>query len=94
VLQKYNVDGFGFLKAAFENKASFHKDLFFCLFLVLLLLPFVITFCLPIVIIFFFSPRQTNERTNERMVNLPFSRHVHLLLIITNFLPFASFLFL
>jgi hypothetical protein len=52
---------------------------------------------------FFFTPRrQTNERTskrtteqtNDRAVTLSFSRHVHLLLAITNFLSFASFLFL
>jgi hypothetical protein len=46
-------------------------------------------FLLPIVILF--NPRrQTNERTNERTVTLPFSRHV----TITNILPFASILFL
>jgi hypothetical protein len=44
---------------------------------------------------FFFTPlRQTNERTSERTVTLSFSRHVHLLLTITNFSPFASLLFL
>jgi hypothetical protein len=36
----------------------------------------------------------SNERTNELTVTLLFSRHVHLLLTITNFLPFASLLFL
>jgi hypothetical protein len=36
----------------------------------------------------------THERTNERTVTLPFSRHAHLLHIITNFLPFASLLLL
>jgi hypothetical protein len=35
--------------------------------------------------------RRTNEQTNEWTVTLPFSRHVLLLLTITNFLPFASF---
>jgi hypothetical protein len=39
-------------------------------------------------------PTTTNERTNERMVTPPFPRHVHLLLTIINFLPFASFLLL
>jgi hypothetical protein len=37
---------------------------------------------------------RTNELTNEQTVNLFFSRRVHLLHTITNFLPFASFLFL
>jgi hypothetical protein len=36
----------------------------------------------------------SNERTNEWTVTLLFSRHAHLLLTITNFLPYASFLFL
>jgi hypothetical protein len=40
------------------------------------------------------SNERTNEQTNERTVTLLFSRHVHLLLTITDFLPFASFLFL
>jgi hypothetical protein len=46
---------------------------------------------------FYFSStldRLRRRRTNERTVTLPFSRHVHLLLTITNFLPFASLLFL
>jgi hypothetical protein len=55
--------------------------------LLLLLLPLVITFfylhCHSL------SPSTTNERTsektNERSVILPFSRHVHLLLTITTF---------
>ncbi|SAM09356.1 hypothetical protein [Absidia glauca] len=37
---------------------------------------------------------RASERTNGRTVTLPFSRHVHLLLTITNFMPFASLLFL
>jgi hypothetical protein len=40
------------------------------------------------------SNERTNEQTNERTVTLLFSRLVHLLLTFTNFLPFASFLFL
>jgi hypothetical protein len=40
------------------------------------------------------SSERTNEQTNERTVTLLFSGHVHLLLTITNFLPFALFLFL
>jgi hypothetical protein len=40
------------------------------------------------------SNERTNEQTNERTVTYLFSRPVHLLLTITNFLPFASFLFL
>jgi hypothetical protein len=40
---------------------------------------------------FFHDDKHTNERTN---VTLPFSHHVHLLLSITNILPFALFLFL
>jgi hypothetical protein len=47
---------------------------------------------------FFFPSTTTNERTNEqtneRTVTLLFSRHAHLLLTITNFLPFASLLLL
>jgi hypothetical protein len=42
------------------------------------------------IVIFFTPPRQTNERT----VTLLFSRHAHLLLTITNFMPFASVLIL
>jgi hypothetical protein len=66
--------------------------LYFCSFF-----PSSSLFNLPIVILF--TPRrQTNERTNEQMnkrtVTLLFSHRVHLLLTITNFLPFASFLFL
>jgi hypothetical protein len=37
---------------------------------------------------------RTNEQTNGRTVTPLFSHHVHLLLAITNFLPFASLLFL
>jgi hypothetical protein len=40
------------------------------------------------------SNERANEQTNERTVTLLFSRQVPLLLTITNFLPFASFLFL
>jgi hypothetical protein len=62
-----------------------YKIIIFARPIILLLLPLVILF----------TPRhQTNERTSERTVNLLFSRHVHLLLTVTNFLPFASFLFL
>jgi hypothetical protein len=64
--------------------------------LFLLLLPLVITFLHPIVILFTSTPtnERLNEQTNERTVTRPLSRHVHLLLTITNFLPFASFLLL
>jgi hypothetical protein len=48
--------------------------------------------------LFFHDDKRTNERmneqTNDRTVTFLFSCHAHLLLTITNFLPFASFLFL
>jgi hypothetical protein len=59
----------------------------------LLLLPLVITFFLHFVILFI-PRRQMNEQTSERTVTLLFSCHAHLLLTITNFLHFASFLLL
>ncbi|SAM08961.1 hypothetical protein [Absidia glauca] len=40
------------------------------------------------------TSERLNEQSNDRTVTLLFSRQVHLLLTITNFLPFASFLFL
>jgi hypothetical protein len=62
---------------------------------ILLLLPLVITFLHPHCHSLYSTTtnERTNERTNKRTVTLLFSRRVHLLLTITNFLPFASFLF-
>jgi hypothetical protein len=75
-------------KPRFSVRAFFLFVLYFCSFF-----PSSSLFSHPIVILF--TPLlQTNERTNERTVTLPFSRRVHLLLTITNFLTFASFLFL
>jgi hypothetical protein len=58
--------------------------------------PSSLLFCLHIVILFFSSTINawTHERTSKRTVTLLSLRHVHLLLPITNFLPFASLLFL
>ncbi|SAL98126.1 hypothetical protein [Absidia glauca] len=66
--------------------------------IILLLLPLVITFLPPLSFSLLHDVKRTNERanerTNERTVTLLFLRRVNLLLTITNFLPFASFLFL
>jgi hypothetical protein len=71
-------------------------ELFFYPFFILLLLPLVITFLPPHCHSLYFTTtnERTKERTSERTVTLPFPRHVHLLLTITNFLPFASSLLL
>jgi hypothetical protein len=49
-------------------------------------------FAIPLPFFLLHDDKRTNEQTNERTNGN--SRHVHLLLAITNFLPFASFLFL
>jgi hypothetical protein len=71
-----------------------YTDFFFVHSLLLLLLPLVITFLPSLSFSLLLDDKRTNEQTNERTVTLLFSRHVHLLLTSTNFLPFASFFFL
>jgi hypothetical protein len=77
-----------------------HKNYFFVRPLFLLLLPPRHHFFASSLPFSFFlhddrrTDGRTNEQTNERTVTLPISRHVDLLLTITNFLPFASLLLL
>jgi hypothetical protein len=77
-------------KPRFDYKNFFMPILHFCSFF-----PSSLLFCLHCHSLYSTtSNERTNEQTNERTVTLLFSRHAHLLLTITNFLPFASFLFL
>jgi hypothetical protein len=80
-------------KPRFGYKNFFRARTLFCSFF-----PSSLLFYLPLSFSLLHDDKRTserkNERTNERTVTLPFSRHVHLLLTITNFLPFASLLFL
>jgi hypothetical protein len=79
-----------------EKSWPTQKYKMFSKFISFLLLPLVITFLPPHCHSLYSTTtnERENERMNERTVTLPFSRLVHLLVTITNFLPFESFLFL
>jgi hypothetical protein len=77
-------------KPRFDYKNFFMPVLLFCSFF-----PSSLLFCLQCHSLYSTtSNERMDEQTNERSVALLFSRHFHLLLTISNFLPFASFLFL
>jgi hypothetical protein len=72
-------------KPRFSYKNFFFSVLHFCSFF-----PSSLLFCLPCHSLY---STTSNERTNKQTVAFLFSRHSRLLLTITNFLLFASFLF-
>jgi hypothetical protein len=67
-----------------------YKITFFSRPIILLLLHLVITFLPPLSFSILHDVKRTNERVNERTNGtLPFSRHAHLLLTITNIFAFC-----